>query len=108
MPGEFGFIDASNNPELSRLAKEVRESKKQQVIKVGDEEMAILSPITSKVRRQRTRPRASSAKANEWLLRLIDLGAQTPPSDQATDVSANVDKYLAQAYYDKSHPPKEQ
>jgi hypothetical protein len=100
MPGEFSYIDATNDPAaLSRTAKEVVKSRRSQLVKIGDDEIVQVSPVSTPANQP-----GSSLPDNSGLRSLIGI-AQA--SDGATDVSENVDKYLADAIYAESHPPKE-
>jgi hypothetical protein len=45
MATERVYIDATDDPSLTRLANEVRDTKKQHVLKLGNEEVAVISPI---------------------------------------------------------------
>jgi|SRR3954447_7463549 hypothetical protein len=100
MPGEFSYIDATKDPNvLSKTAKEVVKSRRSQLVKIGDDELVEVSPVTPPKHSQRSGP------DNSGLRSLIGIASG---SDGATDVSANVDRYLADAIYAESHPPKEQ
>lgn len=93
-------VDISNLPELLKLAEEVQTSRTPRLLKRGEDEIAVLSPVEPAVRPQQRRRRAGSANPNEWLLRLADIAADAARPDQATDVSSNKYKYLAEAYAD--------
>lgn len=73
----------------------------------GVEELLEVRPIPTR-RKRAARIRSGRTRGadnqNEWLLRLVDIGA-TMAAEGPTDVSANKHKYLADAYYTKSHPP---
>jgi hypothetical protein len=108
MARELKPIDISNTPELLRLAEEVQRTQEPRVLVREDEELAVLVPVESTVApakpsRSRSRRTKGSANPNDWLLRLVDIAAETPPADRPTDVSANKHKYLAEAYYAKTH-----
>jgi hypothetical protein len=45
MATENAYIDASGDPSLSHLAREVRDSNRARIIKLGDEEVAVISPV---------------------------------------------------------------
>ena len=45
MSMEHVYIDASDDPTLSRVAREVRDSRKKHIIRLDDEDVAIISPI---------------------------------------------------------------
>ena len=45
MSREYVYIDANDDSTLSRLAREVRESKQRRIIRLGDEDVAVISPV---------------------------------------------------------------
>jgi hypothetical protein len=45
MASEPTDIDATGDPSLARLAREVRDSQRARVIRLGDEAVAVISPI---------------------------------------------------------------
>jgi hypothetical protein len=45
MATKSAYIDATDNPSLSELAREVRASNTPRVIRVGDEDIAVIAPI---------------------------------------------------------------
>ena len=100
MAKELKPIDITNSPELLRLAEEIQRSQQPRVLVRDAEEMAEVRPVPAKRKRSpqgKSRRTRDSANPNDWLLRLIDLGAATSPADGPTDVSANKQKYLTDA-----------
>ena len=94
-------IDISDLPELLKLAEEVQASQTARLLKHGQDDIAVLSPVDPAARPKRAAPsRAGSASPNDWLLRLADIAGDAVPTDQATDISSNKYKYLAEAYAD--------
>ncbi len=61
MQKETDSVDITNIPDLLRLAEEVRATKQPRLLKRGDEEVAILTPVTR-----------SSTAANRRLLESFD------------------------------------
>jgi hypothetical protein len=108
MQKEVKNIDITDIPDLLKLAEEVRESNEPRLLKRGQEAIALLAPVEPQEESSPpTKRRRQSAQANDWLLRLADIAADSPPpADGATDVSRNKYKYLAEAYRDL-HLPKE-
>ena len=101
MAGDRQSIDVSNNPDLLRLAENVQRSREPILLVSQDQPLAEVRPARSQ--RQKASKSVSTratraARANEWLLRLIDIGADAVSADAATDVSTNKHKYLAEAY----------
>lgn len=102
-------FDVTHMPELLRLAEEVRRTGQSVVLTDGERELAMLTPLVPASTTTRTTRRSSkSANRNDWLLGLIDIGANVTPADHATDVSANKHKYLADAYDAEAHPQREE
>ena len=100
MSGEFSYIDATSDPSaLTKTAKEVVKSRQSKLVKIGDDEIVEVSPVSTPAKQ------TDRAQHNNSGLRSLIGIAQA--SDGATDVSENVDRYLADAIYNKSHPPKE-
>jgi hypothetical protein len=105
MQKETQPIDITNLPDLLKLAEEVQSTRQPVVLKRGPDAIAVIAPLEPATVARGTR-RRGQANPNDWLLRLADIGADSPPADQATDVSANKYQYLAEAYADR-HEPKE-
>jgi hypothetical protein len=100
MAKELQPIDVTNIPDLLRLAKDVRETQIPRVLKQGDDEIAVVTPVArARIRSRRAKPIARS----DSLFGIVGLAH----SNGATDVSENVDKYLADAIYEELHPPTE-
>src|SRR5215211_4321473 len=100
MPGEYPYIDATNDPNiLSKTARDVARTRKSQIVKVGEDELVEVSPVGTP-----TKQPGRALPDNSGLRSLIGIASS---SDGATDVSENVDKYLADAVYAEAHPPKE-
>jgi hypothetical protein len=94
-------IDVSDSPELLHLAEDVQRSQEPVVLVHRDEPLAEVRPARAR-RRKAARPASSRpiqpASANDWLLRLVDIGASATRVDAASDVSTHKHKYLADAY----------
>jgi hypothetical protein len=86
-------IDISNQPDLVRLAEEVRTTRKPRLLRHNGEDVAVLKPTQTSAHRT---PRSKLFTENDALFRLI--GTADGPEDGVTDVSENVDRYLADAY----------
>jgi hypothetical protein len=96
-------IDVTTSTELRRLAEQVQQTRQPVPLTRDDEVIAVVQPAPRRTRKQRAARRSATAP-NAWLTNIIGLGASEGPGD----VSENVDKYLAEAYYAEFHPPKEQ
>jgi hypothetical protein len=105
MAGEINTpIDINDWPETAReAAEEVHRTKRPRLIKRGDQEIAVLSPVAAATEKPR-RSRARGTKPNAWLSGLVGIATST---DGVTDVSRNKHKYLADAYAN-THTDKEQ
>jgi len=83
-------IDISNVPELLRLVEEVRKSEEPRVLRRDSEDLAILMPVKPPRRRVE---KPFTKDDSIWNLQSIGRSG-------LTDVSENIDKYLAEAYLD--------
>lgn len=85
--------DLSEVPAWERLIEEVHATKIPAVIQTGGKDLVEVRPA----RRRRTRiPHGRVITADDSLWAIVGMAAD----EQATDVSENVDKYLAEAYGD--------
>lgn len=93
MARELKHIDITNVPELLRIAEEVQASREPRLLRRDSEDVAILRPV----RRASTRrlPRGKPFTQDDPIWNLQGVGRSG-----LTDVSANVDTYLAEAYLD--------
>lgn len=83
-------IDIADMPQLRELSEEVRRTHHPKVLCIDSEEVAVLAPRQAK---RRGMPRGKPIAADDSLWKLIGMA----DSDTATDVSANHDRYLADA-----------
>jgi hypothetical protein len=98
MAREYVTIDISNAPELQRLAHAVRQSGKPYALKEGAQTVAVLLPAPKKgstPRPPRTRVRRFTPTDPLFTIRGIIDGLGP------TDMAANKDNYLAEAYAKK-------
>ena len=86
-------LDISNLPELLALARAVRETNEPRMLRAGDEDLAVIEPAKPKVKRKRS-SRGKPYTMDDPLWDIVGIGS----AEQATDVSRNKDKYLAEAY----------
>ncbi len=87
---ELKPIDVGNTPELLRIAQEVKTTRQPYVLKVEDEELAVIRPL-----QPMPRPRKSGlVSKDDSLWNIVAIGK----SDGPTDISQNKHKYLAEAY----------
>jgi hypothetical protein len=89
MSRNLKHIDAIKLPDVLRIAEEVQRTQEPRLIKRGDEELAVVSPISPTII-QRGRP----TTLDDSLWNIIGIGRSKGP----TDTSANKHKYLAEAY----------
>lgn len=100
MEKEMKQTDISHLPEIVRLAEEVQQTQMPQLLKRGDQELAVVSPVEP-VPKPKARRLSRPQLSNDWILNIIGLGSSEGP----TDVSENKHKYLAEAYYSEFNPP---
>ena len=79
-------------PEVARLAEEVRTTRTPRVLRQHNEDVAVLSPVTPGAPKRRTRDRRLTK--DDPLFDLVGIGHSGGPGD----VSANKQRYLAEAY----------
>ncbi len=92
-------VDISMVPEIIRLAEEVEHSGEPRLLKHGDRDVAILSPIGPQRGRGRTSSRRGrGTAANDPFRGIIGIGDAVGSPDDASDVATNKHKYLADAY----------
>lgn len=88
-------IDISNVPELLRIAEEVRSSGEPRLLKHGEQDLAVLTPVKPESGVGRGRRRRGVAGAGpDSLLNIIGIGESAEP----TDIGQHKDRYLAEAY----------
>jgi hypothetical protein len=83
-------IDISGIPELVKLAREVRQTNTPAILREEREELAMVTPIKPVAKR---RVRGKPTSADDPLWNLVGIG-----HSGKGDVSANKQKYLAEAY----------
>jgi hypothetical protein len=88
--------DISQIPELLRLAREVRMTIQPKSLRIGGEEVGILMPPRKLRRRRPGRTPHLTADDSFW-----DIVGMSDAKEGPTDVSANKDRYLAEAYAPK-------
>jgi hypothetical protein len=93
-------IDISDFPELVRLAEEVQRTAEPRLLKDGDRQVALLSPLPAKARgapASREGGREDTA-ADDPFGGIIGIGDAEGCVDDPTDVSQNKHRYLADAF----------
>lgn len=99
MAQELGPLDISDAPDLMRLVEEVRRSRAPRLLKLGNEPVAILTPVASAEPDLVPPPRGDGRTgSHDPLWNIIGIGDAAGSPDDPTDVSENPDKYLADAY----------
>lgn len=85
-------LDVTDSSELLDLAEEVRRSGVGRLLKRGEHDLALLTPV---VPHREARPRRQPAgEKRDALLNIIAIAA----SDEPTDIARNEQAYLAEAY----------
>lgn len=91
---ELKPIDISDVPELIRIVEEVRKTGEPRRLRRSGEDVAILRPIKQPAKTRACRGRPTSADDALWKI----IGIAEGPDDGTQDVSADKQKYLADAY----------
>src|SRR5437016_14597091 len=98
MAKELQPIDITDVPDVLRLAEEVRTSRVPRLLKRGDQDVAILSPVEASPSGQRfPRRRERRTGPDDPLWQIIGIGDAAASPEEPTDVSENKYKYLADA-----------
>jgi hypothetical protein len=91
-------VDIAQFPELLRLARTVQDTQEPCVLKQGDQQVAVLTPVRSSASASRTtRRRAPEITPNDSLLKIAGIADAFLGPDAPPDVSRNKYKYLAEA-----------
>jgi hypothetical protein len=96
-------IDVVGNVVLQRLAEQVRKTRQPVPLTQNGEVLAVVRPAPRRAARRSASSKAPPIPRTDPIFRIIGLGS----SGDTTDVSEHVDDYLAQAYYEESHPPQQ-
>jgi len=94
MSNEISPIDITRFPELVRLAEEVQHSRRDLLLKHGEQALAVLTPVPSEDTMPRRAPHSSSASERDSILNIIGIGESAEP----TDIAHHEQQYLAEAY----------
>lgn len=89
MAKELKHIDASQLPELLRIAEEVRRTREPRLIRRNGQDLAVVSPVSST-----RRPTGKATSKEDPLWNIVGIGRSKGP----TDTSTNKQRYLAEAY----------
>src|SRR4051794_11303692 len=87
--------DITDTPDVLRLAEEVARSGIPRVLRKGERDVAELRPVSPTRSRRRGRP----TSAHDPLWKIVGIADAAAPDDLPTDISANVDTYLAFEHY---------
>src|SRR5215208_539943 len=99
MARELKSIDVTDTPDVLRLAEEVARSGIPRVLRKGEQDVAELRPVSPTRARRRGRPTSE----HDPLWRIVGIADAAAPADLPTDISSNVDVYLADVHADP-HP----
>lgn len=94
MAQQADSVDISNIPELRKLAEEVQLTRQPRMLRADSEDVAVLMPAKTRSRRP---ARRKGLTRDDTLWNIVGC---IPDHRGPTDVSENVDKYLADAYAD--------
>ena len=95
MTKEATPIDINDQPEIMRLAQEVQASRQPRLLRCDNEDIAILTPAST--RRRRTKGRPLTRK--DSLFNIIGIFGMAPSSEgEPADISSKKHQYLAEAY----------
>lgn len=94
MSAEPQPIDVTDSSELLDLAEEVRRSGVGRLLKRGDQELALLTPVAPRPTPSPPRRRPASALEQDAILNIVGIGASSEP----TDIARHEREYLAEAY----------
>lgn len=95
MSKELAPIDVSRTPELLSLARQVKETGERLVLKDNGEELAVIAPLPrSPLPPKGVRRKTGIVTKDDSLWNIVGIARTHGP----TDVSANKQKYLADAY----------
>jgi hypothetical protein len=92
---ELKRIDISRIPELLSIAHEVQRTNEPRILRQDSEDVAMLTPIKPAAKRG-SKGKPTSAADPLW--DIVGIGQ----AEEAQDVAANKDKYLADAYAAKA------
>ncbi len=96
MAREFKSVDVTHTPDVLHLAEEVARSGLSYVLRRDDTDVAVISPVPSTPRRSR---RGKPTSHGDPLWSIVGIADADAPDDLPTDVSSNVDAYLADAHH---------
>ena len=91
MAKEPKYIDISSIPELQKLVHEVRQTNEPTILQQESEDVALLSPVSTK---KRANTKAKPVTSEDALFRLVSIGKSGIPGG----VSGKKHEYLARAY----------
>ena len=95
MSNELQPVDIAASPEILRLAEEVERSGVGRLLKRGDREIAVLTPVAPRdTRTNRARRHTTASAERDSILNIIGIGESTEP----TDIAHHEHEYLAEAY----------
>ncbi len=95
MSRELLSIDVTASPELLRLAEEVQRSGVGRVLRRGDHDIAVITPIERAGNQEESaRPSEAARAEHDCILNIIGIGESAEP----TDIAHHKREYLADAY----------
>jgi hypothetical protein len=95
MAESLTHIDVTNTPELRRLAEEVQASKTPRVLSRDNEDLVVVKPLAPRRADGKTTRRGKGFSREDSLWNIAGIA-----HSGSHDVSANHDRYLADAYAD--------
>jgi hypothetical protein len=95
MSNQLEPIDITTSPEILRLAEEVERSGVGRLLKRGDRDIAVLTPVVSReTGAKRARRPATASAERDSILNIIGIGESAEP----TDIAHHKHEYVAEAY----------
>src|SRR4051812_4290714 len=95
-------LDITASPELLRLVEEVERSGEGRLLKRGEQDVAVLTPVAPRGAPKRPpKRRQAPIDYSDPIFNIIGMIS----TDEPTDVAANKHQYLAEAFWDEFHHP---
>lgn len=85
MANEYPSVDISHDPEVSKLAEEVRTTNRSHILKRADEDIAVIAPVRTAAKRQPDKGAAVSGIPHYTLGQVLG-SVPTPPHLHGKDI----------------------
>jgi len=97
MASERQPLDVTHNPELLRVAQEVKQTRTRRILQADGEELAEIKPLAKRTRL----PRGKRTSASDPIWNIIGMIDSSEPNN----ISERVDEYLVEAEIAQNHQP---